>query len=560
MIEDFHPLAHSIEWELSRLYFEQQGGRAFSTKDDHVPFEINNSGNLSRSAAEVFFEGFGAADRAGGSEPRILVLEVGLGSGLFARYFLDAFRGLCVRNSEDYYSRLCYVGTDQSKQMLGDIGQRGLLADHAGHFRLAQLDGLRADTDLGGAITKAGLSGPPFRAVFLNYLLDNLPATVLQVDADKVRQLCVRTCLARGVNLSEHTNLSAEEIARKAASPDPNDKHDLVDLYPLFSLQYDYRQVDVDEIPYGKFAVECARKHQLAYVLHSYGAIQCLEACLNLLHDEGFILLNDYGQTKVEDSAEGYVHQKFSGSIAIGLNFPLLKAYFEQAGYQWVEPAEETGSLYARMLGRNIAPETIEAFHKQFGKAAYEWLHEPEEQARNLLRQGRNEAALWSYREALQRQPNNWCLMGEIAKFLTFTLRDYTAGLEMAKAALEVNPCCSADLWNTFGDSLFCLEQVEEAQRAFQQALEIDPTDVRARFNLAYVCSHRNDQAAALKMIAEGLSLDKRGEYRERLLQKQGEILNRLAHRYQQEARFMADRVSRYLGPPPDGEPAAAQA
>lgn len=65
VIQDFRPLAESIEWELSRQYFEQRGSKAFVTGGDHVPFEINNNGNLSLNTAEVFFANLAAAEDAG---------------------------------------------------------------------------------------------------------------------------------------------------------------------------------------------------------------------------------------------------------------------------------------------------------------------------------------------------------------------------------------------------------------------------------------------------------------------------------------------------------------
>ena len=60
--------------------------------------------------------------------------------------------------------------------------------------------------------------------------------------------------------------------------------------------------------------------------------------------------------------------------------------------------------------------------------------------------------------------------MGEIAGLLTYTLRDYSAGLEMVAAALNLNPL-SASLWNTLGDCLFYLNRIDEAHEAFLHAL-----------------------------------------------------------------------------------------
>ena len=45
--------------------------------------------------------------------------------------------------------------------------------------------------------------------------------------------------------------------------------------------------------------------------LLSYGAIQSLEKLLTLVHENGFILINDYGQTQISRDDE-FEHQRFS--------------------------------------------------------------------------------------------------------------------------------------------------------------------------------------------------------------------------------------------------------
>ena len=69
---------------------------------------------------------------------------------------------------------------------------------------------------------------------------------------------------------------------------------------------------------------------------------------------------------------------------------------------------------------------------------------------------------------------------------------------------------------------------------------------MRARFNLAWVHTREKDFAAALKRIAEALGLDKTGEYRDRLLQKQQEVVGRQTQRHQQEYLLLINLVSKY--------------
>ena len=272
VIQDFCPLAESLEWQLGQEYLRERGNKAFISDAAPVPFVINNDGTLSRSAAEVFFASLQAAAQEGPIDGDILVLELGIGVGLFARYFLDAFRDLCWQRGVDYYDRLCYIAADRSRQMLRDVCRHGVLAGHPGRYRLRLVDAMEPGAslpndvmfrgqDAAGGVSEdpaiaSGKNGKPFRAVFLNYLLDCLPAAVLEIDGDKASELCVRTCLARNVKLEDYSDLSGAALAERARSADAAAKQELLEVYGLFASEYDYRLVDVKKIPFGEFAYE----------------------------------------------------------------------------------------------------------------------------------------------------------------------------------------------------------------------------------------------------------------------------------------------------------------
>src|SRR5205807_5120887 len=104
----------------------------------------------------------------------------------------------------------------------------------------------------------------------------------------------------------------------------------------------------------------------------------------------------------------------------------------------------------------------------------------------------------------------------------------------------------SAELWNTLGDGLYEFGRTAEARSAYEKALAVNGSDVRSRYNLAWVHARERDFSAALAAIAEALGLDKTGEFRERLLQKQQEVLTQLALRNQQEYLLLINLVSKY--------------
>ncbi|MCI0642240.1 MAG: tetratricopeptide repeat protein [Gemmataceae bacterium] len=545
IVQDFVPLAESLEWELGQQYLRDRGNKAFISDFSPVPFVINNDGTLSRHAAEVFFASLVEAEKEAPLENDLFVLELGIGVGLFARYFLDNLQELCRQHKKDYYDRLCYIAADKSERMLLDVCRHGVLSNHPGRYRLRLVDAMKPHESLPHDVMFRSQPGKPLRAVFLNYLLDCLPATVLQRESDQYKQLCVRTCVGRNVKLEDFTDMTVTALQERAKSNDPRARHELLEVYGLFASEYDYRPVDLHSIPYHELAQHFlnTRANRL---LHNWGAIECLERLLDLVHESGFILANDYGQTQVSRDDE-FEHQRFSLATFVGVNFSLLNHHFGEGGkVAWVEPMGETGHIHARLLGHKPGLETKQKFQQLFGAAHHELLQEPLQKARACVKVGRFELAASFYNQALDRQPGNWVLLNEVAMFLIFSLRDVKAGIDMAKVALRLNPTLSAELWDTLGDGLFEYGRYIEARSAYHRALQVNGSDVRARYNLAWTHQREKNYPAALEALAEGLALDKTGEYSERLLHKQQEVLAQLAMRHQQEYLLLVNLVSKY--------------
>src|SRR5437660_11700835 len=65
VIQDFVPLADSLEWDLGQQYLRLRGNKAFISDASPVPYAINNDGTLSRHAAEVFVASLVQAEKAG---------------------------------------------------------------------------------------------------------------------------------------------------------------------------------------------------------------------------------------------------------------------------------------------------------------------------------------------------------------------------------------------------------------------------------------------------------------------------------------------------------------
>ena len=279
-------------------------------------------------------------------------------------------------------------------------------------------------------------------------------------------------------------------------------------------------------------------------MVHSFGAVECLEEIVGLLRPDGYFVAMDYSYQG--SSPEPIEFQCFGTSIAAGVNFAqLVQRARVLPGVVVALPEVDPVNLQARMFARQqVSDEVLERFRSLYGKAAWDANETPYREAVELQQSGQFEAARWKYDAAHRLQPYNWSTMETIVAFLTYTLGEHEAGLEAAKRALQLNHL-SPRLWNLLGDCYYGLDDIESAERAYQQAVRVNPVDTRARTNLAYVHLKRGAPAAALRVIGEALALDRVGDYRDELLAKQAEALQALASR---QARGAFGNINRLSG------------
>ena len=536
VLQEFRPLSESLEWDLSDLQWAAAGLLPFV--ENEVPYTINNNSRLSENAAEVLF----ASCLETPPGEKIRLLDLGAGTGLFARYLLDVFRARCRQEGKDFYDRLTFYVSDRSPATVRQWQERGVFADHGEHAALGACDALHAAEfrpPEGGPVELSGL-----RAVFANYVLDSLPATVIRRGEHGCDELCVRIHLTDETpRLKKYTRLGLDGLRGLAASKDAAERARLIPLVSLFEFETAFMP-NGSPPPYAEEAL--AFGIGLERIVLNHGAFRCLEACDALLEPGGFLLVNDYGPVQPEQIPAQAATQRFGPSMALGVNFPLLQHHFGGLGRLVVKPDEDDPrSIHARLILRSRLPGAIEAFQKQFGPQAYRETEGSQEEARQHLEAGRLEKAMECYKRAVARCPRDWRLLGEVAEFLIRRAADYAAGLELASAAVKLNPWYSAWLWNVLGDSLFALERYEEAHEAYLQAQRIDPKDVRTNLNLAYSYAEFGQYGEALEAAAAGLAADGAGVYRERLIEKQQQILAGIAGKWRSEQEWLARRASR---------------
>ena len=216
-----------------------------------------------------------------------------------------------------------------------------------------------------------------------------------------MRQLSVRTCVARNVRLADYTDMTAQSAASNGPS---RLTHATASSFSKFTDCSRRNTIIAPSmriaLPYGDFAIQYGR-FITKRLLHSYGAIQSLERLLEMTHPDGFILINDYGQTQTTRDDE-FEHQRFSLATFVGVNFPMLKSFFADGNRcQVVEPTGDSRGIHSRLLSKRPSSETVTRFFERFSDQAKEKLHEPIQRSRACLRR-----AASSWRRATTTKPS----------------------------------------------------------------------------------------------------------------------------------------------------------
>lgn len=523
ILQEFRPIVQSLEWQLSDLYWAKDGVAPFVRSE--VPFIINNNGRLSEDAAVLLFENCLETQTTNGP---IRVLELGAGTGLFARYFLNSFRDICRQENRDYYDRLTYFVSDRSQRACEQWLAKELFSEHTGHVVVGACTGDRP-TEF-GELREEIADLTPLQAVFANYVLDVMPSAIVTMGATGPEQLCIRTHLTHNEALiSQYSGLTVAEVQVMAKSEDPAEQAKLLPILSVLEFETQFLPVREDKLPYLTEILEFGKNQERN--LLNFGALQCLQKCLSALAAGGFLLMNDYGPTERDYAVGHAITQRFGSSLALGVNFPFLEHHLVKSGYLWFAPEDCERGIHARMLCRSELPRTRGCFLKRFSSESLKFFESPIEAAVRHQAAGRNDQALEYYRQALERNPHNWHLIGQAAEFVSLQLRNFEAGLQLIRSALEHNSCYSTWLWNVLGDCLFCLERFSEAHEAYEEAYAINPDDARTNFNLSYTLSQMGRYEESLRVIAHALANDPQAIYRERLLNKQQQILGSISAR-----------------------------
>lgn len=534
LLEEYRPIVDSLAWDLSDLYWRQDGLLPFLRGD--VPHAVNNTGWASERAAAVLFA---ACEQAPADAP-IRILEVGAGLGLFARFLLDAFRRICAEGGRDFYDRLTFHITDGSGRTIAQWRERQLFADHAEHVELGTLDALQPDRmrDADGGTIEIG----DLTAVFASYVLDVLPLALVRRGKDGAEQMCVQTRLP-GRHHEQLARLGFEPDELPAIAAGDGDRARLLPLLPYFEFATEMRRDGADALPHVHALLDFAGDAERA-VLNT-GALDFLERGLDTIAAHGFVLVNDYGPTRAEDVEDMASVTWFGSSISACVNFPFLEHQLTAAGHViMTPPRDDDRSIHTMLLAKNRDIGVAAAFERAYADDRPSRSERASAEAGSHAQAGRHAEALAAYRAAIEACPGDWMLLGNASQFLNQQLLRHPESLELARAAIAINPWQSAFLYNCLGNSLYCLERFDDAYEAYLRARAIDPEDPQTHLNLAYSHAHAGNGEEALQAVARGLACDAEGRFEAVLLRKQQEILEMLSEQRRMQSESLSRRQS----------------
>ncbi|HEY6990125.1 MAG TPA: tetratricopeptide repeat protein [Bryobacteraceae bacterium] len=530
LVDGFRPIHDCLEARVSSHYWKRNGVRPFIA--DGVPYLVNNDGVLSTATARFLLDALPVP------QGEIRWFEVGAGSALFARYLLDAFRDLCAVQGRDDYDRLRFIVTDASPATVDFWREHGIFDAHADRVELRVFDAASPTSPIPHNLD----------AVFCNYVLDSLPASILRFRDGQIEELNSRVHLIKEESHFRGAVPDLQHLRQLAASPDCLCQLD--DFMHLLDFETAYLPASVPP-PFSDEALGFASALKLESTVLNWGALSCLDRIAAALRPSGFILVNDYGICGRENSGHVWGMQRFGRSVAMPVNFPLLEDHMRAAGFTPIAPAgDDQASIYTRLFAHYAASPALQtSLNAHFGAETARCRDELVTQAQRERESRRFDAALNHYRTALELVPSDWRLLGETAEFLVSQTGDPQTATELARLAIELNPWYSPWLWNVFGDGLFEQGRFLEAHEAYLKAERILPSDPHTMLNLSFTFAELGNFVKAIEAISRGLSNDTLGVYTERLLARQRFVLDLLRQTWQVDREWIARRNAAQCAP-----------
>lgn len=504
-VEDFTPIWNCAALRIARSAWLNAGLEVFLRMD--VPYGATSSGRLSDDAVQLLLE---VPKRAPNHQYRFL--EIGAGSGLFAKLFLDAL----AAQAPDIYRRCTYVVSDANAAMLESQARFGVLSAHAERIETRVFDAsLNWPTDFTNR----------FDAVFGAYILDSLPVEILSVGERGIKRMEAR-CLMESAD-------AAAPLAAALKTPGFAQLSPFLPLRKKLKIQTRHTPVQPDDLPFSH-AIGPAKGEDIP-MAHCHGALACMENISRSLRLQGFAMLSDYGTIAPREPSDTIEFQSFGASAAQAVNFFQLDQHFAtHPEVSYLKPDTEEGHLITRLLYKGPSEDLFELVDLLFGEVRQRALRLPVDAARELLRANAFQAARRLYVKALELQPRNWSLAEEVAEHLLLAAENFEDAKALARFGLSLNPY-APNLHRIYAQACFELSDITSAKTALEKCMLYAGDTAQSHLLEAKILTQSNNFKAALTAIAQGLAADFEAEQREVLLAQQEEILRAISHQARED-------------------------
>jgi tetratricopeptide (TPR) repeat protein len=425
-LEPFTRLDRSALWSINSDYWRAQGNRAFLR--DGVPYYATSDGTLSTCVAQFLAQWARIAQAE-----QLTLIEIGPGSGLFARCTLVQYQAMRLRNLG--LPAVRYIAVDVAESMTEAMLTNGVMPIDGVEFAFAQID-VGKEHDSLSRLLNDELDRGAHVLVAANYAIDSLPLRHFRKSGADLLELQVAAM--RRAHSSE-SDMRPVTLRQRFEIADPDD--------PIVSLASDFLLTDGSELTINS------------------GALNCINAILSALGDRGLFVFNDYASGTGNGGEQPW--QSFGGSVAAGLHFPSIDRFIETLGAGVVAPLGDM-SFVSRLAGHHDEA-TREAYVRAFSMADARYAHGRTAAARLAHSAGHLDAALAAYESALTAQPNNWSLRLEVAEFVATSVKNMGVARALLEEVLAANPISTVAM-NLMGDCDFADGAIGCATTWYQKA------------------------------------------------------------------------------------------
>ena len=527
-LEPFGPIWDSAFFRFSRDSWQTSDLTTFAA--GHVPYVATSNGFQSDAAVEVLLE----SQRQTGRDGPIKLLEVGSGSGVFAKMFLDRLRVV----APDVYDRTRYLATDYSQPLLDSQDTYEVFAGHPDVVTQLRLD---ANSDWPTMPqVQAFLDGADgFDGIFATYLLDSLPMDYLAIKGAQVWRKDARTVVSEtSVNAR---GLDIDTLQSAVAGGADLSTHRAA--LPHLALQLKFREIDPSETPRADCLMPNDADRAISFI-HSYGAIGFLETALEALKPGAAAIVSDFGSSDPSEPKQMVSVTVYGDTVACPVNFLQIDHVFgARAGVSVFAPSEGA-SLPTRVLTRDSNVDLGALVDDIYGAAREKRLDAPIEKAEALDRAGNFDQVRRLYMHALDLQPRNWKLINKVVRRL-ITAGEFQAAIDLADCALVINPI-SEETWGLRCVATRALGRAAEAREAAEAAVDLDPANVGKHTLLVQAQQACGQHREALTTIAQAFGIDRDGTQTAALQGLQSESIRAIVGDPAQRNRDQANRI-RYL-------------